>query len=91
MRNKESVFGTFNLPISNKRRHLLEEFKFLDPTRIAVWGWGYGGYVTTMVLGSQQKIFKCGIAVSPIADWQYYSKIIIHKLFFSFYRNYITK
>lgn len=63
-----------------KCRYLLEEFKFLDQTRIAVWGWGYGGYVTTMVLGSQQKIFKCGIAVSPIADWQYYSKIIINRI-----------
>jgi dipeptidyl aminopeptidase/acylaminoacyl peptidase len=42
-----------------------------------VWGWGYGGYVTAMLLGSQQNIFKCGIAVSPIADWLYYSKFFL--------------
>jgi dipeptidyl aminopeptidase/acylaminoacyl peptidase len=51
--------------------------KFLDETRIGVWGWGYGGYVTAMLLGSQQNIFKCGIAVSPIADWLYYSKCVL--------------
>lgn len=56
-------------------RYLLETFKFLDVTRVAVWGWGYGGYVTAMLLGSQQNTLKCGIAVSPITDWLYYSKL----------------
>lgn len=55
-------------------KYLLDTLNFLDETRVGVWGWGYGGYVTAMLLGSQQKVFKCGIAVSPIADWLYYSK-----------------
>lgn len=56
-------------------RYLLDEFKYLDETRVGVWGWGYGGYVTAMLLGSQQNIFKCGISVNPIADWLYYSEL----------------
>lgn len=49
--------------------------KFLDKTRVGVWGWGFGGYVTAMVLGSSNKrVFRCGIAVSPITDWIYYSE-----------------
>ena len=55
-------------------RHLLDTLKYLDESRVGVWGWGYGGYVTSMVLGSQQSVFKCGVAVNPIADWLYYSK-----------------
>lgn len=55
-------------------RHLLKTHKYLDVTRVGVWGWGYGGYVTAMVLGSQENVFKCGVAVNPIADWMYYSK-----------------
>ena len=43
-------------------------------TRVGVWGWGYGGYVTAMLMGSQQEVFKCGTAVSPIVDWLYYSE-----------------
>ncbi|KAF4524776.1 hypothetical protein B566_EDAN014470 [Ephemera danica] len=39
-------------------RYLLDTLSFLDETRVGLWGWGYGGYVTTMVLGSQQSIFK---------------------------------
>lgn len=37
---------------------------------------GYGGYVTAMVLGAQQQVYKCGVAVSPITDWLFYSKYI---------------
>lgn len=56
--------------------YLLDKYKYLDKTRVGIWGWGYGGYVTTMALGlgNQQKVYKCGIAVSPISDWLYYSK-----------------
>ncbi len=56
-------------------RHLLDKYSYLDETRVGVWGWGYGGYVTAMLLGTQQDVFKCGIAVSPISDWLYYSKL----------------
>lgn len=55
-------------------RYLLDTLKYLDESRVGVWGWGYGGYVTSMVLGSQQDVFKCGVAVNPIADWLYYSE-----------------
>nr|CAD7195978.1 unnamed protein product [Timema douglasi] len=61
-------------------RHLLDTRKFLDETRVGVWGWGYGGYVTAMLLGSQQNIFKCGIAVSPIADWLYYNSAFTERI-----------
>lgn len=64
-------------------RHLLTTLNFIDKNRVGLWGWGYGGYVTAMVLGSQQKVFKCGIAVSPISDWLYYSKYTITNIFYS--------
>ncbi|XP_043062751.1 prolyl endopeptidase FAP-like [Drosophila yakuba] len=51
--------------------YLLDTIGFLDETRVGMWGWGYGGYVTSMALGTQQDVFKCGIAVSPTADWLY--------------------
>ncbi|XP_055593286.1 dipeptidyl peptidase 4 [Uranotaenia lowii] len=61
-------------------KYLLETLKFLDESRIAVWGWGYGGYVTAMILGSQQNVFKCGISVSPITDWLYYNSVFTERI-----------
>ncbi|XP_063236972.1 inactive dipeptidyl peptidase 10 [Bacillus rossius redtenbacheri] len=61
-------------------RYLLDTLKYLDETRVGVWGWGYGGYVTAMLLGSQQNIFKCGIAVSPVSDWLYYNSAFTERI-----------
>ncbi|KAI4504853.1 hypothetical protein M0802_000403 [Mischocyttarus mexicanus] len=61
-------------------RHLLKTHKYLDVTRVGVWGWGYGGYVTAMVLGSQENVFKCGVAVNPIADWLYYNSAFTERV-----------
>lgn len=55
----------------------MKNVKNLDETRVGVWGWGYGGYVTSMILGSNKKIFKCGTAISPITDWLYYSEYMM--------------
>ncbi|KAI4806013.1 hypothetical protein KUCAC02_010605 [Chaenocephalus aceratus] len=48
---------------------------FIDKQRIAIWGWSYGGYVTSMALGAGTGLFKCGIAVAPVAKWEYYDAV----------------
>ncbi|KAM3916769.1 prolyl endopeptidase FAP-like [Leptodactylus fuscus] len=51
------------------------EMGFIDEQRIAIWGWSYGGYVTSMVLGQGTGLFKCGMAVAPVSNWEYYASI----------------
>lgn len=48
---------------------------FIDKTRVAIWGWSYGGYVTSMVLGAGSEVFQCGMAVAPVSKWVYYDSI----------------
>ncbi|XP_041834473.1 dipeptidyl peptidase 4-like [Melanotaenia boesemani] len=48
---------------------------FIDKDRVAIWGWSYGGYVTSMVLGSGSGVFKCGMAVAPVSKWEFYDSI----------------
>lgn len=48
---------------------------FVDKDRVAMWGWSYGGYVTAMALGSGSGLLKCGIAVAPVAEWEYYDAV----------------
>lgn len=37
----------------------------------------YGGYVSSMVLGSNSGVFKCGMAVAPVAKWEYYGILLV--------------
>ncbi|XP_034408632.1 dipeptidyl peptidase 4-like isoform X2 [Cyclopterus lumpus] len=48
---------------------------FIDKDKVAIWGWSYGGYVTSMALGSGSGVFKCGMAVAPVSKWEYYDSI----------------
>ncbi len=47
---------------------------FVDPARIGVYGWSYGGFMTTSLLTRPEAkdVFKCGIAGGPVLDWRLY-------------------
>lgn len=53
----------------------LKSLSFVDPDRIAIWGWSYGAYVGAMSLFKFPEEFAAGIAVSPVSDWRFYDTI----------------
>lgn len=56
---------------------LLDKYKtVMDPDRIGIWGWSYGGFATALVLGrDKDRVFQCGISVAPATAWIYYDAI----------------
>ncbi len=53
----------------------LEAQGFVDPSRIGIWGWSYGGYMTCYALTHAPGVFKAGAAVAPVTDWHLYDSI----------------
>jgi dipeptidyl-peptidase-4 len=49
----------------------LKTLPFVDPQRIGIMGWSYGGYMTLMALTTSD-VFKAGVAGAPVTDWQLY-------------------
>ena len=45
---------------------------FVDPARIGVWGWSYGGYLTLMLMFKAPEVFRAGVAGAPVTDWTLY-------------------
>uniref|UniRef100_A0A7M4FPZ2 Dipeptidyl peptidase 4 n=1 Tax=Crocodylus porosus TaxID=8502 RepID=A0A7M4FPZ2_CROPO len=72
--------GTYEIEDQIAAARKFSEMGFVDKNRIAIWGWSYGGYVTSMVLGSGSGVFKCGIAVAPVSRWQFYGITRTEKL-----------
>ena len=54
---------------------LAKQFPFIDASRMAIWGWSFGGYNTLMSMSVGEGTFKVGIAVAPPTDWHYYNTI----------------
>ncbi|KAI8824407.1 dipeptidyl peptidase IV N-terminal region-domain-containing protein [Fimicolochytrium jonesii] len=48
---------------------------FVDPARIAIWGWSYGGYMTAKCIEANSGRFALGMSVAPVTDWMYYDSI----------------
>ena len=45
---------------------------YVDPARIGVWGWSYGGYMTLMLMFKAPDVFRAGVAGAPVTDWSLY-------------------
>lgn len=50
----------------------LTKLSFVDPGRIGMWGWSYGGYMTSLAMLVYPDAFKAGAAVAPVNDWRNY-------------------
>jgi dipeptidyl-peptidase-4 len=50
----------------------LKTLPYVDPARIGVFGWSYGGYMTLMCMCRAPDVFAAGVAVAPVTDWKLY-------------------
>ena len=48
---------------------------WVDKDRIGIWGWSFGGYLSTLSLLKGNDVFKAAIAVAPVMNWRYYDNI----------------
>jgi dipeptidyl-peptidase-4 len=50
----------------------LKTLPFVDPSKIAVDGWSYGGYMTLKMLEADPGLYAAGIAGAPVTKWELY-------------------
>jgi len=60
---------------------MIESAKYLasqpwvDGNRIGIWGWSYGGFISTSCMLKGDGIFNTGVAVAPVTNWRFYDNI----------------
>jgi len=53
----------------------LSDLPYIDQSRIGIWGWSYGGHMSTNCLLKGNDVFKMAIAVAPVTSWRFYDTI----------------
>ncbi|MFO8128748.1 MAG: S9 family peptidase [Bacteroidales bacterium] len=72
---EQAVFrnlGTLEIQDQMKGVEYLKSLPYVDPERIGVDGWSYGGFMTILLMLKEAETFRVGVAGGPVTDWKYY-------------------
>ncbi len=64
--------GDIEMQDQMKGVEYLKSLPYVDPDRMGVHGWSFGGYMTTNLMCTYSDAFKVGVAGGPVIDWKYY-------------------
>jgi dipeptidyl-peptidase-4 len=58
--------------LHKEHQDYLKSLTYVDTTRMGVYGWSYGGFMSTSLMTRAPGVFKVGVAGGAVIDWQYY-------------------
>lgn len=53
----------------------LGSLPYVDKGRIGIWGWSYGGYMSSLGITKGAEVFTMAIAVAPVTNWRFYDSV----------------
>ncbi len=71
----QNELGKFEVEDQIEAAKQLGELDYIDASRIGIWGWSYGGFMSSNALLKGNDVFKMAIAVAPVTSWRFYDTI----------------
>ena len=53
----------------------MAKLPYVDAGRIGIWGWSFGGYMSSSAITKHSDVFKAAVAVAPVTHWKFYDNI----------------
>lgn len=53
----------------------LSKLPYIDENRTGIWGWSFGGFLSTSCLLHGSDVFEMAIAIAPVTNWRFYDSI----------------
>lgn len=53
----------------------LAEQPYIDARKVGIWGWSFGGFMSSLCLMKGNNVFSTAIAVAPVTHWGFYDSI----------------
>lgn len=67
--------GKLELEDQNYVANVLKQKPYIDPNRVGIWGWSFGGFMSSNALFQHPETFKTAIAVAPVTNWRFYDSV----------------
>ena len=71
----QNELGKFEVEDQIEAAKLLGARTYVDSSRMGIWGWSYGGFMSSNALFKGNDVFKMAIAVAPVTSWRFYDSI----------------
>ncbi|WP_047552111.1 S9 family peptidase [Psychroserpens sp. Hel_I_66] len=71
----QNELGKYELEDQIEAAKQLAKRSYIDENNIGIWGWSYGGYMSSNALFKGNDIFSMAIAVAPVTSWRFYDSI----------------
>ncbi|WP_350286248.1 S9 family peptidase [uncultured Croceitalea sp.] len=71
----QKELGKFEVEDQIEAARKLSELAYIDEDRTGIWGWSYGGFMSTNCLLKGNDVFETAIAVAPVTSWRFYDTI----------------
>ncbi|HMQ46843.1 MAG TPA: S9 family peptidase [Saprospiraceae bacterium] len=65
----------------------LGSLAYVDDARIGIFGWSYGGYMSSLCLLKGADVFAAAIAVAPVTNWKWYDSIYTERYMRTYQEN----
>jgi dipeptidyl-peptidase-4 len=75
---RKAVYGQLGVVESRDQAtaaRTLAQRPYVDPARIGIWGWSYGGFMSLNGLFRHPELYRTGVAVSPVTHWSLYDNV----------------
>ncbi len=71
----QKELGKFEVEDQIAAAKKLSELSYIDEDRTGIWGWSYGGFMSTNCILKGNDVFETAIAVAPVTSWRFYDTI----------------
>ncbi len=71
----QKELGKYEVEDQIQAARQLGNLPFIDASRIGIFGWSYGGFMSSNCLLKGNDVFKMAIAVAPVTSWRFYDTI----------------
>ncbi len=71
----QKELGKYEVEDQIQAARQLGNLDYIDANRIGIWGWSYGGFMSSNCILKGNDVFAAAIAVAPVTNWRYYDTI----------------
>jgi dipeptidyl-peptidase-4 len=71
----QKELGKFEVEDQISAAKKISELPYIDAARTGIWGWSYGGFMSTNAILKGNDTFELAIAVAPVTSWRFYDSI----------------